>query len=1430
MNFVNRYVLLLLILFSGITAFGQLTADFTANKTSGCGVLGGVVFTDQSTGNPTSWAWDFGNGNTSTNQNPTVNFSNPGNYTIRLTVQSGSNSSTTAKTAYITVFNNPESKFVASPTSGCIPLTVNFTNNSTSLDGTINQWLWDFNDGSPAATTPNPTHTYTNIGVYNISLKVTDDNGCTNTKVENGLIRPNPRPVANISSSNSRSSCTAPHTVNFVSNSTGLNLRYLWNFGDGNSSTQANPSHTYTALGVYDVSLRVIDQAGCRDSITRFGYVTIRPVVADFLFLEDSICKGDAIQVINSSINGLTFNWDFDDGRTSTSSNPTTIFNNAGTYQVKLRVSRGNNCVDEITKTLYVDSVDAKFDIQPLFTCEDSTVVTFTNQSYNSDSTYWILGNLGYVNTDTISFFGENGSFTDTLIAVSKVGCIDTLVRTDRSVLITDISLFTRQQNGCIPYTVKVNSSIRSASPIVSFFWEFGDNGSSGTSTDRDSVSYTFNTDTTFNLYVTIVDSNGCVASDTFRIGAGYPSKYTLNQLQDTICASDTLKTVITYEKSSMRVLSVSDSLRGDIFSIEIEDDTLSIYGFQDTGLTYIRINHLYNGCVSDTIIEVYVNGPIIYSIRDSINCTDKLTHYFSSVSKGFNRFYWDFGDSSAIDSINIKPVHTYANQGIYLVTLTLFNDSSGCSYTLEKETVIDNQTPSILSDKYNTCIPFNFTLHPSLPYDVESFYWVIGNDTIVADSINRRMDTAGTFFVQIVAVNQYGCIYSPTLSIVGYDFKASFIADTTSFCDPSQVIFTSTSSSNTFITSNVWDFGNGDTSTLNTDTTNYNIEGYYDVTLTSTDLNGCVSTTTKTSYIRFFRNIPRFLTTNRTACVGEIVQFNNISVGDSLTYLWDFGNGQTSTSFAPSTAYNSPGKYTVNLKTQNPIGCEEEFELVEYITVEATPVADFISDTAISSCYPLPVSFTNTSTPLSTITFNRWDFGDNTPISQFQDAFHNYTTVGNYDVSLIVGTNSGCKDTITKTSYIQTSGPEASIKYDPDSICINETITFEVDNPSGLASYIWDFGDGKSATTSPFTHRYTDKAGPTFVTLILSDTTGECVVAVRDTVYIKEMIALIGVNDTTGCEPFEVNFTDNSLNTSSSIWKLYDNTTNSQSSFTKTLNAGTYPVQLITEGLGCFDTTEINLEVFANPTIQLSSDTALCEGDSIELMSSGAQFFQWSPSSGLSDANSSNPLASPNRTTTYQLTITDTNNCQAIDTLLLTVYNQPLIELIDDSLIYIGEEVNLIRKNNMANVTYVWTPPTGLSCTDCPNPIAKPLENTWYYLNTSDKNGCFEIIDSIFIEVFDGFTAEMPTAFTPNGDGNNDVIFLRGWGIKELLVYQIYNRWGELVFETTDLTAGWDGNYKGQPQVMDTYIYVVKALGYNNQLLEKKGNITLLR
>ena len=247
------------------------TAAFTANTTIGTTPLT-VSFTDNSTGSPTSWSWDFGDGSTSTKQNPTHTYQKAGKYTVKLTVTNDQGSDTKTKTDYITVNGNlPVADFSASPTSGKVPLTVAFTDNST---GNPTSWSWDFGDGS-SSTEQNPSHTYSKAGSYTVKLTATNDQG-SDTKTKTDYITVNGNlPVADFTANTTTG--TAPLTISFTDNSTGNPSSWSWDFGDGGTSTVQNPSHTYQKAGKYTVKLTVTNDQGSNTE-TKTDYITVYEV------------------------------------------------------------------------------------------------------------------------------------------------------------------------------------------------------------------------------------------------------------------------------------------------------------------------------------------------------------------------------------------------------------------------------------------------------------------------------------------------------------------------------------------------------------------------------------------------------------------------------------------------------------------------------------------------------------------------------------------------------------------------------------------------------------------------------------------------------------------------------------------------------------------------------------------------------------------------------------------------------------------------------------------------------------------------------------------------------------------------------------------------------------------------------------------------
>ncbi|MFZ5981492.1 MAG: PKD domain-containing protein [Candidatus Zixiibacteriota bacterium] len=258
-----------------ITVSEGPTASFTGTPTSGEVPLT-VTFTNSSSG-ATSYSWTFGDGGTSTSQNPSHIYTAAGTYTVALTATNACGSDTYTRTGYITVTcTAPTASFTGTPTSGDAPLTVAFTDASTGATA----WSWDFGDGG-TSTSQNPSHTYTAVGTYTVALTVTNSCGSDTYTRTDYITVTCTAPTAAFSGS--PTSGDYPLTVAFTDASTGA-TSWSWDFGDGGTSTSQNPSHTYTATGTYTVALTVTNACGS-DSETKTGYITVTEPSSDYASL-----------------------------------------------------------------------------------------------------------------------------------------------------------------------------------------------------------------------------------------------------------------------------------------------------------------------------------------------------------------------------------------------------------------------------------------------------------------------------------------------------------------------------------------------------------------------------------------------------------------------------------------------------------------------------------------------------------------------------------------------------------------------------------------------------------------------------------------------------------------------------------------------------------------------------------------------------------------------------------------------------------------------------------------------------------------------------------------------------------------------------------------------------------------------------------------
>ena len=287
------------------------------------------------------------------------------------------------------------------------------------------------------------------------------------------------------------------------------------------------------------------------------------------------------------------------------------------------------------------------------------------------------------------------------------------------------------------------------------------------------------------------------------------------------------------------------------------------------------------------------------------------------------------------------------------------------------------------------------------------------------------------------------------------------------------------------------------------------------------------------------------------------------------------------------------------------------------------------------------------------------------------------------------------------------------------------------------------------------------------------------------------------------------------------------DNTTGSEVTTTP-LETVTYTVTA-NAALGCPVTDTIVVTVKMPIEVDAGAGAQICYGEAYQLSAYGNGLtYEWTPAASLDNPFVPFPMATPETTTTYTVTSTDNGCFTDTATAVVIVNAQSTLTLAATQVsVVAGAGQQLFAQGTG---TFAWSPPAGLSCTDCPDPIANPTHPTTYTVTLTDSSGC-RSEDTVSLEFLcDENGIYIPNAFSPNGDNKNDVFRIRGYGIKEVTVFRVFSRWGELVFETTNAEEGWDGTFKNQPMFPAVYVYYVEGICTNDQVIVKQGNVTLIR
>ncbi|MFI5195469.1 MAG: PKD domain-containing protein [Chitinophagales bacterium] len=1501
--FTHIALVLFLFFISGYSVSGQ-TASFTEDYISGCSPLV-VHFTNTSTG-ATSYSWNLGNGTPLTGlTNPSTSYSSVGTYTVTLTASNGSSAS--VATVIITVYPTPTVSFTANDTAVCPGVAITFTSTSSSGVAGPVTYQWNFGDGT-SSTAASPTHTFPGPGYYNITLSVTNSQGCVSSLTKVAYIHVFTPSVPGFTASPTYV-CKSPGTVVFTNTSSGTGpYSCTWSFGDGTTGTGTSPSHTYTASGTYTVKLVETDGDGCTDSLTIPAYIVVGSITAAFTW-PATACVNSSVTFTNTGSGYTSSSWNFGDG--GTSSVGTHTYTTAGTYTVTLIVSNGS-CHDTITHTITIlPAAIASFTISPAAACPAPVTATFTGTVPAGSSVTWMFGDGATGSgTTTTHTYSSCGADTVKMIVTNSSGCIDTITHVyDIYNLIIKIN-HDSIPSGCVPLTVLFRCYIWTTCPVAgaypysisSYQWNFGDGSpivSGGVS-----ISHTYTTPGTYTCTVNIVTANGCTAMAVLPVLVGIHPVASFTATPTTVCYGHPVVFTNTSTGATNYLWLFGD---GSTSTTTNPTYTYPLPGvYTDTLIAY------NNGC-PDTMIRV--NYITVDSPKAIINatyaCTPANEVIFGDSSLGDNSHLWIFGDGTT-STLN-NPTHIFPALTTYTVTLTTYNSASGCRDTTTLLINLIHPTITFTASSTAICKYGSVVFTPTVTGDsAVSYSWYDNGGFIGTGMVfTHTFNVTGLHTIMLIITDIHGCTDTFTRNnyILVAKPAANFTESPTSGCVNLAVNFTdhTTDVAGTTLTGFAWAFGDGVSTSITTTTTahTYIVPGTFNVTEIVTDNYGC--TDTATGVINTYQPVGTFYAVPTYPCAGNTVNFINTSSG-IVSSSWMFGDGGTSVLASPTHIYTAAGNYSVTLIVTDSHGCPDTVTLVNYIHV-TKPVAAFAESDTFSICAPLSEVFTNLSTGATSY---HWTFGDGSSSINF-NASDLYITPGNYIVTLIVTNAYGCKD--TAIHHVNIYGYAGAFTYTPDTGCAPLTVYFSA-TLSNVPSITWDFGDGSTASTPTGTtgHTYTIPGGY-LPKLILSDNTG-CQNSSIGIDTIKVDAVTVAFTTGPACLNETVNFINNSTSywstVTSYLWSFSGGATSTIVNPTYLYNAvGTYSVTLTaTDAWGCTATKTGDVVIHPLPVITASADTTICVGDTatlygyggvtyiwsppgtlgctacnpthvgpvvittytvagtdmygcigtdtvtvfmrtkttsiaygdtavckgtpVTLHDSGATYFTWLPNTGLNNNHIADPTANPQGTTTYTV-IAQLGRCTP-DTnyVTISIYPLPTVDAGPDQTLLAGSIAQL-QATGTYIITYTWSPATTLSCVNCSNPVASMSVTTTYTVEVATWHDC-KSSDSVTIHLFCNTSQVfIPNTFTPNGNGENDVFYPRGTGVDLIKSFRIYNRWGELLFERSniqinDASNAWNGSYGNMPPRPDVYVYVIDAICETGEPIFLKGSVTIIR
>lgn len=1370
-----------------------------ANITGTCAPVT-VNFTNTSSSyfnNPT-YKWILGDSTTSTSANPASKvFNTPGNYTIKLMVSDTCGNDTFEQT--FTAYGLPKAKFT-SDTTGCTFDSITFVNQSTN--STTN--IWSFGDNSTLTNGLNATtkHAYSTTGTFNIRLIAGTGSGCKDTAYGSLNIKPGAKAQFDV---NKTYACN-PVTFKFTNKSFyGKDYKWYVNGNLRSTAFSANDTTIYTDSTILNVTLIATSSSSCLgDTFSQSVFTPKNPVAS--IANKDSGCSLVSVNFNNQSTFANAYNWNLGNGTSSTLKNPSATYNAASNrdtvYNVRLLVSNWASCKDSVNTTVKVfPAPTAAFNLNTDKGC-GPLQVAFTNLShanngkpFNTLSHAWTFGSGSTSNsTDPSNTFSPSNS-KDTVHSVKlKVtsinGCVDSTSKSVRVYPKPLVSFTADKTSGCaiLPVSFNNQSSPKDTGSIniMTFKWNSG-NGSTSTAKNF-SASYKASnySDTVYTVKLIGSSEHACVDSSVVNITV-HPqpvAKFTLNKISG--CTPLHVSTSNLSVSKDGKALSHAWNF-GNNYQSTFKDDSTVFINNSNADLNFtIKYQAIsFYGCKDTASTQVTVRPKPVASFNVSTKkACAPLNLKVTDNSTNAAQYYWGQGNNQQLGS---------ATQNFILSGLPLFDSlyviahqvasTYGClSDTVYQQVIVVGRPKAdFVFSADSVCAKQSINLINTTLGGYQ-YVWKFGDNTSSV-AVNPKhtfpkMASNGrdTFFnvsLEVKSASNCRDTAYKTIHLVNKPGD-KLILDKVLGC--TDLTISMTHASKSFKTL-YWDFG--DNSTLATDDsvkhTFVNLMGNLTmqpkVTLYRQRFN--CNDTTSTNVFVYPKPVADFKAQRNDPCDAGNYQFINKSKYNvSNTWVINELNTVSSSSFSavlPS-SNEKDTFYSVKLLIKNTYQCvDSAFQIIK---VKPKMHIDF-DNSPLIACEKGLVNFTNKSQ--SAVRYF-WSFGDG-GLSNEVNPTYVYNHYGNYKVMLFGYDKDGCVDSSDGNTFFKVlEKPKADFTFLPAMpklpnaiVTFTSTPTINSTNVDNL-TYEWNFGDASFPTQNKGVkhpvHTYTT-AGNKEVTLTIWNQ--QCSDVISKPLFVEDPKPEItfSADTTQGCAALTVHFKNNTINAQSYRWVFGDGTPDSYEK---------EPTHVF-KFAGKWDVTLIAIGTGGTSSKTVNYMITVLPRPDADFFTN--KRFLNLPNAVFSMQNISNNAIK------YNWYIYDSFN-NVIDGSTL---RDPSFNIQE-----VGQySVKLIATNSYG-------------CTDT-------------------------MLKHNYIGTFKEGYVYVPNAFSPNNNGRNEGFKPSTFNVKTTgYSFKVFTRWGELVYETNDLDAEWDGTFNGEQCTQDVYVFTVNGQYINNDQFTFRGTLTLLR